>query len=147
MLKGQLLEPNKGSFFFRLDIWHNFHCGVAKVYLASSFIVLCNLGVIVGSSVDSRLKALTELYRDFCQQHKLAMHLQEFTRDNLGFDSEASWPVGKWNKGAASTHMMLFLQSFLETRVLGNTDDPLLLSIEAGLYSVWVFGDCWNETC
>ena len=135
MLKGQLFEPNKGTFFFRLDIWHNFHCGVAKVFLASSFIVLCNLGVIAGSSVDLRFKALSEFYRDFCQRHKLAMHVQEFTRDNLGFDSEASWPVGKWNKGAASTHMMLFLQSFMETRVLGNTDDPLLLSIATRLCS------------
>ena len=129
MLRGQLLEPGKPSFFFRLDLWHCFHCGVARVWLASAFIVLCNLGVIVGGSVDARFRSLTESYREFCARHRFAMHIQEFTRDNLGFDSEASWPVGKWNKGAASTHMMLFLENFMEDRVVGRTDDVLLLAI------------------
>ena len=129
MLRGQLLEPQRPSFFFRIDLWHCFHCGVARVWLASAFIVLCNLGVIVGGSVDARFRSLTDSYREFCARHRLAMHIQEFTRDNLGFDSEASWPVGKWNKGAASTHMMLFLEKFMEDRVVGRTDDVLLLAI------------------
>ena len=131
MLMGQLLEPSRPSFFFRLDIWHNFHCGVARVWLASCFIVLCNLGIILGGSVDQRFKNLTDLYREFCGRNRLSMHIVEFTRDNLGFDSEASWPVGKWNKGAASTHMMLFLEQFLEERVVGRTADALLLALVA----------------
>ena len=129
IMENQLLDRSKLSHFFRLDIWHCFHCGVARVWLASSFIVLCNLGIIEGGSVDQRLGFLTDSYRAFCKRHRLSMHIQAFTRDNLSFDTEASWPVGKWNKGAASTNMMLFLQSFMEAWGLGRAADSLLVAI------------------
>ena len=105
-----------------------FHCGVARVWLASSFVILCAMGYFEGASVERRFKDLTEASRTFCAQNHLAMHVNEFTRDNLGFE-KASWPVGKWNKGAASTHMMLFLQHFLERRIVGQTEDTLLLAM------------------
>ena len=129
MLEGQLLHAGKESFFYRLDIWHNFHCGLARIWLASSFVVLFNLAVVAGSSVEQRLASLTADYKAFCKQHRLAPHIHEFSRDNLNYDTEKAWPVGKWNKGAASTHMMLFLQSLLEERVVGRTNDVLLLAI------------------
>ena len=128
-LEGQLLHAGKPQMFYRLDIWHNFHCGVARNWLASSFVVLFNLAVILGSSVDQRLAALTADYKAFCRQHNLAPHIHEFSRDNLGYETEKSWPVGKWNKGAASTHMMLFLQKLVEERIVGRTNDVLLLAI------------------
>ena len=129
IMENQLLDPSKPSFFFRLDIWHNFHLGAAKTWIASSFVVLCNLGIINGASVDQKLSNLTMDYKAFCQRHRLAMHVQAFTRENLSYDTEASWPVGKWNKGAASTNMMLFLQFLLERLVLGRNNDKLLLLI------------------
>ena len=133
ILRGALLVPEEVGDFFKLDIWHNFHMGVAKVWLASSFMVLCNINVIAGNSIIAQFEALTELYRGFCYDKRLAMHMQQFSRDTMGIDSNTSFPTGKWNKGAASTNLMLFLQFLCEKRIVGQTHDPLLLTIAARL--------------
>ena len=135
ILRGALLVRAEVGEFFKLDIWHNFHMGVAKVWLASSFMVLCNLGMIAGNSIIAQFETLTSLYQVFCRDKKLSMHIQQFSRDTMGIDSNASFPTGKWNKGAASTNLMLFLQFLCEKMIVGKTQDPLLLTIATRLYT------------
>ncbi|CAE7764212.1 unnamed protein product, partial [Symbiodinium sp. CCMP2456] len=128
ILRGALLCRQEPADFFKLDLWHNFHMGTAKVWLASSFMLLCNLDLIVGNTIIAKFEALTSQYRAFCRSKRLSMHIVQFSRDTMGIDSDRTFPVGKWNKGAASTNLMLFLQCLCETLIVGKLADPLLLA-------------------
>ena len=149
ILEGAMVQPEAPEEYFRLDIWHNFHMGVAKTWLASSFIVFCNMNLILGASVLEKFDNLTSQYRDFCHAKRLAMHIQGFTRDTLGISSDNSFPAGHWNKGAASTNLMLFLQFLCERLVIATeSENPLLLAVVAWLsFTRRVLLFCYSVLC
>lgn len=52
--------------FFKVDIWHVVHMGVAKDFISSA---LCLVQVLLdGSNVDCRFQHMTTLYKDWCKK-------------------------------------------------------------------------------
>ena len=125
--------PEQGPWFFKHDFWHNWHNGVAKVFLASSFVVINMAGVLEGRSIDARFEVLSTDYKDFCRRHRISPFLKELNRDTFGMDTAQVFPNGTWNKAVVRTHLMLFLGDFCERHLSGKTDDVLLLTIAARL--------------
>ena len=116
--------------FFALDIWHNFHLGLAKHWVASALVSIVELGEIPGQSVDSRFEWLTSKYKAFCASTKANPWITEISRDTLVWPYSSVCPCGKWNKGSASTAMMMFLEYiFTPLRELGEISDPILKSV------------------
>ena len=123
--------PEEGPWFFKHDFWHNWHNGLAKVFLASAFVVINQSGLLSGRSIDARFEALSADYKAFCKRAKMHAYLKELTRDTFGMETAQHFPNGTWNKAAVSTHLMLYLGDFIDRYVEGQTDDPLLLAIAA----------------
>jgi hypothetical protein len=115
--------------FFCLDLWHCFHLGVCKHFVASALVVIAESGLLPRSSMEMKFQSMTREYRDFCRDQKLPLWITEISRETLNFPQGSALPLGKWNKGSCSTTMMLFLNFYCNKFIKGKTDDPVLLMI------------------
>lgn len=115
--------------FFLFDLWHNFHLGIAKHWVACSLVAIAESNLLAQSSMEDKFQAMTDVYVDFCRTKKVAMWITEISRDTLNFPQSSAAPVGKWNKGSCSTTMMLFLSHYCTQFVKGKTGNLLLLNI------------------
>ena len=134
LLSGQPTNPAQRSRFFRFDIWHIFHLGVAKHFLGSAFVTIVesNLPALAPyRSVDAKFQFLTGIYKDYCKNKKLPMWTRELSRDAFQWPQSSAQPIGKWNKGSASSTIMLFLGYFCERYITGHTELESLLLIAA----------------
>ena len=80
-------------------------------------------------SIDAKFQWITERYRQYCKSNKLSMWVREINKDSLQWPQSSACPIGKWNKGAASTAIMLFLGEFCKRYIKGISDDESLLLI------------------
>ena len=127
-----LLEENRWQFF-KTDLWHNFHLGVAKHYVASALVsILENVDLEVGS-MDDKFEILNAEYKRFCKEKRISPHCEELGRDSLNWYQSTACPIGSWNKGSASTHYMLFLEYLCKIWSDKFGDDPLLQTIATGM--------------
>lgn len=141
LLKGVPRNPARPSEFFCFDIWHTFHLGIAKHWLGSCLVLLVESGLPVLSemrSVEARFGFITEKYREFCRSNKISMWVKHIDRDTLVWPQSSACPVGKWNKGSASTTLMLFLGYFGERYIKNQIDDEKLSLIVTKLTSFFV---------
>lgn len=129
ILEGMIVDNSKLSAFFMLDVWHNFHLGMAKHWVANSFVSIVESALLPPMSMENKFQLLTEKYVSFCRENRFAMWIYEINRDTLCWPSSTIAPIGKWNKGSCSTTMMLFLDHYCGMYVKDQTDDPLLLMI------------------
>lgn len=132
-LRGIPLNRKEIAAWFNVDLWHCFHLGVAKHWVASAYACIVESNLLPETSVESKFEGISTQYRAFCRQRKIAMWVTEITRDTLCWPQSSACPVGKWNKGSCSTTMMLFLDHFCQEAVVGKTDDRVLLLVVPSL--------------
>ncbi|CAL1165836.1 unnamed protein product, partial [Cladocopium goreaui] len=118
--------------FFKTDIWHNLHLGIAKHFTASAFVSLLEILPLNGASMDDKIRWLDECYKDYCARKRVSPHVEEIGRDTLSWPQASSCPVGSWNKGSASTHFMKFLEDLCLQNAAECAGDPLLQAIATG---------------
>lgn len=132
ILIGMPLTKEQQFGFFLTDLWHNYHLGVSKHFIGSSFVAVLESNLAVEGlqgSVEKKFEWLTSKYLQFFQSQGRTPYINEISRDTMGFAAGTSCPIARWSKGAASTEMMMFLDSFCKKYIVNKTDDPLLLSI------------------
>lgn len=132
ILIGMPLTKEQQIGFFLTDLWHNYHLGVSKHFIGSSFVAVLESNLAVEGlegSVEKKFEWLTSKYLQFFQSQGRTPYINEISRDTMGFAAGTSCPIARWSKGAASTEMMMFLDSFCKKYIVNKTDDPLLLSI------------------
>ncbi|OLP84038.1 hypothetical protein AK812_SmicGene35128 [Symbiodinium microadriaticum] len=122
--------------FFETDFWHNWHNGLAKLFIASVVVLYMTDGILPGTTIPERFRWLSEDYRAFCKSAGFTPFLLELTKDTFGYESYKKAPLGSWNKAVVSTHLMLYLDNLSARRVLGKTEDQLLLNVASSLISV-----------
>ena len=99
--------PQGKSRFFKIDIWHVVHMGVAKDFISSA---MCYLQTLMeGSNIDSRFEYMTMLYKEFCASNKKIRYISKLSKDTFGGCGKRDEPSGGWNKAALSTTLMQFL--------------------------------------
>ena len=121
--------PGEEASLLRTDLWHNWHNGLGKQWLACSFVMMATLDVLVGGSMDAKFEMLSEEYVSWARRSHIHPFLRRLTRNTFEYESMKSSPVGSWNKAAVTTHLMLFLGSFCETHVDGKRNEPMLVAI------------------
>ena len=134
ILEGLPMEVGAETQFFQPDLWHNMHLGCLKHWLGGSFAaVVENLHhpMFQGASVDARFAFLTEQFKMYCRLNKLSPHLSEISRQTMSWPMSSAVPVAAWSKGSASTDFMRFLDFFMKERVIGKTEDVVLLDVAA----------------
>ena len=131
ILKGLSLSEPESMEFFVTDLWHNFHLGVSKHFVGSSFaaIIQSDLPGLPAGSVEVKFAWLTRLYLAFFQGLGRNPFITEISRETMGFPMSTTCPIGKWSKGQASTELMMFLNHFCKQHVVNKTQNRLLLSI------------------
>ena len=129
ILRGIPLNPQKKASFFCLDIWHCWHLGLAKHWIASSFVLIVESNLLEQTSIETKFAFVTQKFKEFCRAGKHPMWLRELNRESFSWPQSSACPVGRWNKGSFSTTMLLFLDDFCKNIICGHSSDPLLLMI------------------
>ena len=130
ILEGLPLERSCLTSFFATDLFHNFHLGVAKHWVASSLVsIVERLDAIPGTSVDAQMSWLSADFRSFCRRKRLSAHSYDISRNSLSFTSSRACPQGHWSKGSMSTQLMLYLEDLCDRCVINKTQDELLLAV------------------
>ena len=135
ILEGVPLREQDHYLFFKTDVWHNFHLGVCKHWVASSLVSMVECLDLPYGSMDEKINWLAEEYRSFCRRKKLSPHCDELGRDTLGWYQSSTCPIGTWNKGSQSTHYMMFLDDFCSRHWCKIQGEPLLEAIVSSI--VW----------
>lgn len=128
ILEGVPVCVPEQAAFFAMDVWHNFHLGIAKQWIGSSFVVIVESNLLNGS-IEAKFQAITSKYKQFCKDYRHSPWVTEISRDSLQWPQSSACPVAKWNKGSASTIVMLFLDKFCQEMIKNKTDQRLLLFI------------------
>ena len=136
--------PDREACLYRFDLWHSYHLGVGKSFVASGVAVYSEF--LGGRSKDARLEKVEAEFFDWCKANGHAPILTRLSKDTISWDTNNSFPIGSWYKGGITTAMSLFLQDTLAA--LEHPDPTLQLVKEAaeaingciaGLYSEDVF--------
>ena len=123
-----MLESDQWQFY-KTDLWHNFHLGIAKHWVASSLVSMLENLTLPFGNMDEKIAWLGKEYKDFCQRKRLSPHCDELGRETLSWYQSSNCPKGTWNKGSQSTHYMMFLEDFCKNHADQITGEPLLETI------------------
>ena len=117
--------------FFCIDLWHCFHLGLAKHWVGSALVSIVEyLEIPNTTSVEQKFAWLTTVYREFCRGHGSSGWVKTIDRDFLNWPSSSVCPIGSWNKGSVSTHLMYFLEWFCSSYITGKSDHQVLVAID-----------------
>ena len=101
--------PGQLPMFWRFDIFHTVHLGVARNYLGSMLALLSQLEA--GGSVDSRFELLSASYLEWCSSNHRQAHCQRITKEHLNWVSTNHYPTAGWHKGDLSTSLLLYCEA------------------------------------
>ena len=126
------VDRTKEAAFFQTDLWHNWHNGLGRIFVGNAFATFVTTpNLVPGGGIEAKFAWISSDYLEFCARNKISAHLREITRETMGFDSTTAPPQGTWNKAAATTHLMLYLQDFCARFIEGQTDDFILRTIDS----------------
>lgn len=129
LLQGVPLLQCDHWMFYKTDVWHNFHLGLAKHWVASSLVSMLENLPLPYRSMDDKVEWLGVEYKRFCARKRISPHCEELGRESLNWHQTSNCPVGSWNKGSASTHYMMFLEDLCKTWASEIQGEPLLEAI------------------
>lgn len=96
--------------FHKIDVWHSFHMGIGKSWLASCVSLLQY--VTRESSVDKRVAVLNDDFLDFCTEHKKVKYLKKLEPHT--FNLKGTEPAGSWNKAHVTATLMEWMESYCQ---------------------------------
>ena len=142
-------DPSKPAAFFYFDLWHCFHLGMGKSFVASVFALISDR--LPGGAVDARFAHLTDLYLQFCDEERTAPYITAITTALVGWPDRKTYPNGQWHKGHTTTAFCHFLERWF---AVNNIAGDLLLRksheatvcINRCLHMLYA-SDLWAETC
>ena len=146
-------EPTRPSAYFTFDLWHAWHLGLGKTYVASVFALLSD--TMQSSNIDARFAELTDLFLQWCDDTRTTAFVSSITKESIGWPDRGTYPNGMWSKGHVTTTFMRFISWYFATHdVTGNY--MLNLCVEATfcanscfelLYrnDLWLTGDVSRE--
>ena len=100
----------KPEAMYQFDIWHGYHLGVGKTFVASTLALLSDL--FPGTSVDSRFEALTSTYLGWCKSNGQTAYLSYIAKETILWKSKKEMPSALWSKGAATRVLMKWLEAW-----------------------------------
>ena len=117
--------------FFKLDIWHIFHLGFGRSWVASTVQLL--LQQLPQSNLDEKWDALTEHYLTWCTRNHKQSHIARITPYLMSYHDSGGC-MGNWHKGALTTNFMFWLVDILGE--VSKDEAGLLIKIRTATYQV-----------
>ena len=92
--------------FHCIDVWHAFHLGVGKAWIASGAMLLQK--ILPESNADKRIEVIAKGYKDFCKQHRIDPVIRKIDFHTFGLKERN----GAWNKACITSNFMLYMEEF-----------------------------------
>lgn len=128
----------KEPAFFTFDLWHSFHLGLGKTYVASVLALLSDR--MRATSVDDRFIELSNIFLQWCDETHTSSYISSFTKDTCGWPDRKTYPNGMWSKGHITTTFMQWLAAYMQSNDF--TDCPILsVCVEATI----AMNECLEE--
>ena len=102
-------DPTDETALLGQDIFHGWHLGAAKQFLASCLVLLHE--IFPGRSIPARFEAMSVDFFSWCKRHKQNPLIRKITRETVGWPSAADHPTASWNKGSTSTCVLRWFLS------------------------------------
>lgn len=122
-----LHDESQGPMFFSWDLFHAWHLGAGKSFLASAVAILAN-SVLFDGNRDERLQAVSSAYSSWCKANRQNPTLKSFTMTNLSWIGN-TFPAGTWSKGATTTCILKWFVSECQGRYNEVIQDELLMTV------------------
>ena len=135
--------PGMQATLFKYDVWHSWHLGVGRAFVAS-VLALMSLEC-EGRSKEARIQQLSDAYFAWCRQTSTPPILSKLSTEMLNWETNNSFPVGSWYKAGITTNLCLFIESQLGDRSGDGMLDLCAQAVKSinaaigGLYSEEVF--------
>ena len=107
-------ESNHPANLYKIDIWHTFHLGIGRSFVASSIVLLLGLSQFDASNVEGKFAQMTANYLQFCRAQQKQPHIRKITKDFVSYN-DSSGVNGYWTKGGLTTVLMAWLEYLLGT--------------------------------
>lgn len=102
---------NSKQRFHVLDVWHSFHLGIGKSWVASGAMMLQQL--IPLPTVDERIAEMSRGYRLFCSRNHISPVINKLDIFSFGGRGNVE-RNGAWNKACVTSNLMLYLEDFCQ---------------------------------
>lgn len=79
---------------FSFDLWHAYHLGVAKSFLAGCLALLSDNMDGGGGSAESRFQSLTNAYLQFCDEQRKVPYISTISQATIGWPDRGTFPNG-----------------------------------------------------
>ena len=100
---------------FSFDLWHAYHLGVAKSFLAGCLALLSDNMDGGGGSAESRFQSLTNAYLQFCDEQRKVPYISTISQATIGWPDRGTFPNGYGSKGHVSTLLSIFFHHFMSS--------------------------------
>ena len=117
--------PNGAARFHKPDLWHTFHLGVGKSWVASSLLLLSI--VFAGNSIDAHFDKMNQEFLSWARAEKEYKFISKVDKFLCG-GGGSNEAIGSWSKAAVTTLLCLFLEHLCKMHpVLVHADECLRL--------------------
>lgn len=132
LLKIPFKHGVESAEFFHFDLFHNWHSGMGKYYIASAVIVCMEL---INLSIDGAFEFLSEDFMAYCRKKKESPYHKKLTKSLFGVEgSFKDCPDAAWSKGDFTRLLCQWFEDYCSREVVGKTLDPLYLKCVTYLY-------------
>ena len=109
-----LHDPSHPSSFYKLDLFHNFHGGAGKDWVASAMTEA--LSLMPGASKQAKIDEMSRIMKEWgSHDRRNRPHSGDFCVDRIGLTSYQVCPEASWSKHNDTTIYMRFLEHLLST--------------------------------
>ena len=118
--------PGKQAGFFGWDLFHCYHLGMGKAFVASCLALASQK--MDASRVEDRFALLTELYLTWSAENHRSPYVTCITQASLGWPDTGTYPNGQWSKGHITTALADFFSAWASAEDFtgGTLQDTLL---------------------
>ena len=117
--------PKCEPAYFAFDLWHSYHLGVGKSFLASCLALASDC--MGSTNIDGRFSQLTAEYLSFCDSNRKSAFLTVLTQATLGWPDRSTYPNGQWSKGHITTTLSKFFSHWCSKTNLASMPQSELL--------------------
>ena len=107
--------PNQMPGLFSFDLWHAYHLGVAKSFLAGCLALLSDNMDGGGGSAESRFQSLTDAFLQYCDEQGRSPFITAINQQTIGWPDRGTFPNGYWSKGHVSVLLSKFFNAYMSS--------------------------------
>ena len=111
--------------FFAWDLFHAWHLGAGKSFMATAFVLLCMSSIYFGS-IDSRIEKGNADFMSWCKANNMRPYIRRLSKENLGWQQTSNFPSGGWSKGETTRVLTKFFLHQYKMHAASVQDDVLL---------------------